>query len=844
MAKAQFRQFTSDGTFSGTTSEAVPAAKNNTDVLSVNVKLYIEGVQVPFEAISISQSYGGKPTADIQIPPTSGLLDIVRGYSPKVHIFYQDDNYGGDRLLFWGIITSNNYSRSRSQGSTSISFRCVHKNVIADQLTLDFTGWASPVNASYVDPNLTNAVSKPKALNSRSMILNALNGIVGEASGKEVLSPSAPVADIKAAPVNKLDPSLSIFAKRYVGLPSAMFNLWNQIKKDTYSDKTLNVALTTMYIPLLEESLAMFKRTSGHPLLERKIEEARGPYCHAKSKDEVSVLTPPSFTLQLASAKQRELAVETVMSQVGFSGELTSFPQLIESFYSSIQYEILTLASPAEINVDPDVFSDDLNIEGVEKSTVETVIKPQLPFYYSPICNVLLPRMYSTISINQEELGIPTRVTATYDGLHNSGNSQAYSVNYRGPHSIREAIAYNSILTHQKTPDNLSLSSTKSYSYAIPGKYEQGKGIHPEATAFPWWLASLTSDSAASGSKAESYPLKGTDAYNELMELTADWRNRNGVNTDENDDVLVTTAAVKKHRLNPYDPENKDILPHERILFSTVDNEYSKRIAGSRSGVIEAVFNPYIIPGYPMDVVDDSPNHPSFHGMCISVTHTITSRSISTSIGIAAAMTYAELSNYYTPPSPPFLQTALNLVNSDINETLYASTAQGSTLPFTNVTSTILQNPIAKSSADTFYKQVLGVGAASPEDLIHFESGRAYPVDRLGGIFIPRVRPQGGTLPDLEGHAHREVNGRSQIDYYSTVGCLRLVSRPIESRESISAKFDYNFIDMGPKLYNNTFMNYVNPILAAGFYLEPGASLFLDYLETEDFIKESKKIIE
>lgn len=128
-----------------------------------------------------------------------------------------------------------------------------------------------------------------------------------------------------------------------------------------------------------------------------------------------------------------------------------------------------------------------------------------------------------------------------------------------------------------------------------------------------------------------------------------------------------------------------------------------------------------------------------------------------------------------------------------------------------------------------------------PGDLIHFPSGRAYPVDRIAGVFKSRVVPQEGATPDDRGHDLVDVNGRSLVDYYSTVGSLRLVSRPVESQASISSKFGYNFVNLDKNLYNSTYVNYRNPLLAANFYLEPGASMFLDYMETEDFIKAAKR---
>src|ERR1700739_679620 len=117
----------SDGTVTG--SEGSPPSVNiNTDVVYQEIKLYIEGVQVPFQSISVSQAIGTYPSATISVPPQSGLMHISRYYQPKVHIFYTDLNTGGDRLLFWGHINTVNYRRSRSPASTYIEFSCVHKN--------------------------------------------------------------------------------------------------------------------------------------------------------------------------------------------------------------------------------------------------------------------------------------------------------------------------------------------------------------------------------------------------------------------------------------------------------------------------------------------------------------------------------------------------------------------------------------------------------------------------------------------------------------------------------------------------------------------------------------------
>jgi hypothetical protein len=847
-----FRPFTSAATFSNETGKPTPRSLNNTDVVAPVVKLYIEGVEVRFEAISITQTYKRKPTAEIQIPAESGLMDIIRGYSPKVHVFYEDVNYGGMRLLFWGVITSTSYSRSRMSGSTAISFHCEHKNAVLGQITLDYAGWANP-NAPITDNNASGAVGKVPVFNSSFTIIQALAGVNGIATESQRLTPTN--TDIKNAPIDKLDPLLAKMEARLSGMPSVAISLWNQIKKAAYADPQNYTAFIKMYFPLLDEGVAFFKRMSGHPYLEARIQKDKQPYCHQGTREEVNVMTPPMFRSPLITASQREMAVRTVAQAVGFSGELTTFEALLEMYYDSVYYDILTLSSPAEVPVDASVITDSPQSQGIEKSVVETIVSPRLPFYFSPTCNVLLPRMYTSIQVNQDESALPTRLTATHDVYAGQSGPNSLNTHFRGPHSVREAVALNSVLQAgfstgsftdpgagrgrgQDIPP-LSIGSTKGYSYTLPGMYEQGRGMRPSRIVLPWWLA-LLSGAATSKTSIEAqeiYPPKGSVEYTEMMLLAADWQKRYARTITEGDGVvqIATVQPAQLRGLNYLDPMNKDVKPFERVLYSMVDYEYGKANASSRSGFIDAVFNPYIVPGYPLDVIDENPNHPSFHGFCTGVTHTITAGSVSTSVSAVAMVTYAELSNYYLPASIPFLNSALSMVNGDVDTEALAAEdyALGDTAPFTNTTSTLIQNPTAKAAADKYYQSVLGVGAVAPDDLIHFGSGRAYPVSRIGGILVPKVIPNTSGLPSYTGHAHEE---RASDDFSSVVGNLRMVARPIESQVSLASKFGYSFIDYSTLLYNNAFVNYVNPKMAADLFLEPGASLFLDYMTAADFM--------
>jgi len=144
--------------------------------------------------------------------------------------------------------------------------------------------------------------------------------------------------------------------------------------------------------------------------------------------------------------------------------------------------------------------------------------------------------------------------------------------------------------------------------------------------------------------------------------------------------------------------------------------------------------------------------------------------------------------------------------------------------------STILNNPKAKAKADEFYRSVLGVGSAAPSDLINFQTMEVYTQKRVNGVLAPGTKS--ATYSD---------NGGSDSDDTTGIGNLKLIHRAVETRESIEKTFNYKFIDLVEENYTNESLNYLdprlNPDVDEGVPLEPGASLFLDYPETIDFLK-------
>jgi hypothetical protein len=821
-----------EGTSDGTT--------NNTDVIYQNVKLFIEGVQVPFEAISISQGIGTLPTASIQIPPDPGLLDIARYYQPKVHIFYTDSAYGGDRLLFWGHIVVANYSKSRSQGSASISFHCEHKNALLSTVTLEFAGYASNATTDISNQNPDQATAKVNNLNSTLAIISALQGLTGvQASADDLLDPSN--KNVSNADVSKLAQRFVNFENRLIGMPSAIMNFWNQLKKECYQNVILNTVMADMYIPLVEDGLAFFDRLAGHYVIETLIDTTKEDYCPGgvtPASTAKPVMIPPAYRLNSLSAIKSSLSVNTVTNMLGFSGELTNFLQMFSDFYTAVEYEILTLASPAEIPVDPTASynPDDVSaLSATTKMAIETIVKPQVPFYYSPICNVLFPKMYHTINISQDESQIPSRLTAFSDII--PGSQGQIGSHYYAPNSVREAVAYGAVMANKASGTSnlpVNLIGTTGQSFNVPGKYEVGRGIRHKRITLPNWLAQLVKGKMQDQSNPnnESWPAKTDPDYKALCDLHAAWVDRYGYDRNVYDDNSVEYVRnTDKDVLDPYS-QKSSIQPFQRLLFAAADFEYTKAVVASRSGNVEALFNPYIVPGYPMEVLDDSPNSPSFHAMCSSVTHTFTSRSIGTSIGMIAVCTYTEMVNYYMQPIHPWLQTALNIVNTaagDSGKTSIDGDGYGNPPDDLTINSTIIGNDVAKTTADSFYLTTLGVNSVSIDDLYDFDFGQVVPQKRTNGLLVESTN-----TPRIM------ANGGDSNDFNTAVGNLRLVRRPIEGRKSIEAKFGLTFIDLNTTNYNPTAIQYQNPNLDDSEMLEPGASIFLDYEEVADFISNSQ----
>lgn len=740
----------------------------SSDQIFQEFKLYIEGVQVPFNNISINQSIGNFPTAIISIPPLGGLMDIARFYQPKVHIFFTERDTNTDKVLFTGIITGTSYSKSKEgNGYVGVTFNCIHRYNLITECLIDYTGAGTQKDAGIDLEGSNAAVGLPASMNSIAAIQDALTGWTQVSTGDTQDYPYLNSTANTTITFNRTDilpSSLSSFSNRLIGMPGVIINYWNQLKRASYNPNLTKFqgAFKHLYEPLIEDGLGFFKRITGHMVIEKALNGNRQQGCGAKSNK--NILVPPCNQGFFRTAVQANITVSHLATYLQNSNEITNLYAIFQTYYQTLDYDIITLACPAEVVQDPD------NKLGVSATyAVDTILKPSMPFYYSPTCNILYPSMYTSVNISYDEANMPTRLDVL--NHEDGGNAGAPGTHFRTPASIRTAIASKN---GKNGPGDLTLNNTMGPSFGAIGKYEMGRGIKYESSAMPDWLSSLILSTKLNKAGKDSPEVIDTASNSTISDLQTGW---------------VARYGTEDAGMSPWNPAS-GISPPERILFSTADYYYTKKFGSMKAGNVNCLFNPYIIPGYPMDIMETNPDLPSFHCMCTSVSHNITANGVSTQVSVAAAMTYTELANYYIPFINPYLQVTLGLA---VNPTLVNNDAN------------------ALKLANDFYLPTLGVNAVAPETLFNFNTGVTNSVKISEGILVV----DGGQLSD---HSFEE-------------DLLLLCKRPIESKADFANRFDLTYIDMIPANYSSTGLKYEDPTLNDGNItkFEIGQSQFLDY---------------
>ena len=268
--------------------------------------------------------------------------------------------------------------------------------------------------------------------------------------------------------------------------------------------------------------------------------------------------------------------------------------------------------------------------------------------------------------------------------------------------------------------------------------------------------------------------------------------------------------------MNPFAPTGVNGLePFQATLVNSLDYEYAKSLTSTRQGSVDGMFNPFIIPGYPMDIIDPSPERPSFHAFCVAVSHNITPRSVNTSISFSNALSYDELRSYELPALLPWFQKQL---------------------AFGEKLSLVKQTKQARDCANQFYKEVLGCGFADPTVMENevTNSANFLKVNSRGDFEVTRTNvnmsEENSTQSMLLGFEDQNMTYE---------GNMALIRREIETMSDIEALGGITFVEIpytelqSIKQSESVKVSALHPETLQ----KPGRSLFLDYSNLDEEIR-------
>lgn len=698
-------------------------------------RVYIEGVQVPFADISISSVYGSLPTAQVIVPYLPYLQEIARNYRPKIHIFYADatntlSNYKQDKedikeardlalkVLFSGEIVASNYSKSKTpfSSSSNLTFSCVHKNSAVQEMAMRLASFSAQEGSRQASANQAQANATVTLTNPGLLATQVIQGI----DTKAVFDLSEGQANPAGVPTY-----LDLYKPYYKGMPGVLLRLWNIICTDANVHSNINDIMQRLYIPLFI-NLKFFDGITSHTLVEEFLEKKRAPIDAADMTQlgdaGVQTGSSPGTALSPLKASYDPLGTFIASVQINSLSELISqnvsslgFLDFVKSIYAEFFYEMITLNSPvqrfntarsAELAKAVDEYQ---KLEVYDSDPIapgETIIKPVMPIYFSPKCNVLYPKMYTSISVNDMYAEAPTRVEVF---MNNVGNvNLPINMTFRSPPSLRDAFLARAFpsASGQKITDPIDTFSIVGNTIGVT---EIARGVKSRAVDAPSWMTHIASKS---------------------------------------DDGTVKEGF-------------------KEILTQYADYEYSIGVTSTRTGTVQSIFNPYIIAGYPMDIIDPGLYRPSYHAFCTSVTHSISSAGVAeTSIGFTNAITYDELYGVDTPLALPWLAEVLGMQEGVSQETAKVS--------YSKLTSLTDADQAIIDAANTYYSQVLGVGAAFPDVLTgykYFTPGEIPPT-----VFQKQVEETISTTSSPE-------------------ESILLCRRPIQTKTNVAGLHDLKFID-------------------------------------------------
>lgn len=209
------------------------------------------------------------------------------------------------------------------------------------------------------------------------------------------------------------------YKQNFAGIPGVLLRLWNIICTDAKNLAYTNDVMQRIYVPLFT-NLKFFDSITSHKTIEKFLEDNRAPLSEeqktklGKAADGVgsnpgTAVSPLKASFNSFDALAADIQIQSISNLLNAEVQSLGFLDLAKRLMSEFFYEMITLNSPVqrfdkarevELSKTKDVYERLAIMEGDNIAPGETIIKPVMPIYFAPKCNVLYPKMYSSIQVN------------------------------------------------------------------------------------------------------------------------------------------------------------------------------------------------------------------------------------------------------------------------------------------------------------------------------------------------------------------------------------------------------------------------------------------------------------
>lgn len=389
-----------------------PITKQLDKLYELDLYVYIAGVYIPTAGVSISNSFGGTPTASISVPPDPTFLGIGREDRIPVQIFIKDtfsgvteskkakipmlynslksqkkyDDYIKSKsiknnkiLLFSGIITS--YSYSTTANNRTISLMCETDVSVLTDIKLRHSADVKDLMMEFADG--VSEDTKKNLVDKRYLPISAFyKGMsLYTVDGKQVEITPAPTppntTDMDSSPSE--DPWQEDIVFR---VPGDFMD--NMVAFISTGDTNPNSDLIAFY-----EEYAKKMRLKSR-------------YLKIPFFDNIGGIegASDSGTFPVLAAMQKDATAKYIGS-IAQNISLDTPYDFLNSLASMMEYEISVLATPI-CRVTPD---------GLPRLG-QMLLKPMLYEAIPPACNIIQKEHLLEVNFNERVHGVPTRVIA------------------------------------------------------------------------------------------------------------------------------------------------------------------------------------------------------------------------------------------------------------------------------------------------------------------------------------------------------------------------------------------------------------------------------------------------